>query len=216
MNVKIICANEIYSSGLKTILLENNISSEYFEPQQGRTIDLIKSQLNSADTILLIDCDVLISCLEELFKSTLNASLRLVVLVENHAIHLISRLRLSQLRAVVPLNDGKEIIAGVKQAALNRVYIHPRFMTAFWNKGMDLKTKSAHPILNDREIQILELVFLEYSAKQIADKLFMSTRTVEWYKSKMLEKTCAKNVIGLIRYGLRYDLLNLNSRKAVG
>jgi DNA-binding NarL/FixJ family response regulator len=67
--------------------------------------------------------------------------------------------------------------------------------------------KEPENALNEREAAILDLLYQELSAKQIADKLSMSTRTVEWYKKRMMEKTDSRNMIGLIKYGLSRGVL---------
>lgn len=63
-------------------------------------------------------------------------------------------------------------------------------------------------LLTEKEKSILQLTYQELSAKQIADKLSLSTRTVEWYRKKMMEKTNSKNMIGLIRFGIEQKILN--------
>lgn len=62
-------------------------------------------------------------------------------------------------------------------------------------------------LLSDKEKSILRFIYQEFSAKQIADKLSLSTRTVEWYRKKMMEKTNSKNMIGLIRFGIEQKIL---------
>lgn len=56
--------------------------------------------------------------------------------------------------------------------------------------------------LTKREIEILKLICRQYSAADIADKLFLSIRTVEGHKNNLLRKTESKNMIGLIVYAL--------------
>lgn len=54
-----------------------------------------------------------------------------------------------------------------------------------------------------REIEILRLIVKEYNNKQIAQKLFISERTVETHRRNILRKTDATNIVGLVRYA--YD-----------
>lgn len=57
--------------------------------------------------------------------------------------------------------------------------------------------------LTQREKEILKLVVEEYSNNEIAEKLNISVRTVNAHKGNLIEKTGAKNVVGLIMYALR-------------
>ena len=53
--------------------------------------------------------------------------------------------------------------------------------------------------LSTRERQVLELIAFEYTAKQIAQKLFISQHTVDSHRKKLFEKLGAKNTAGLVR-----------------
>lgn len=61
--------------------------------------------------------------------------------------------------------------------------------------------------LSDREKEILLLIVNEYSNQEIADKLFISTRTVESHKRNLLEKTGCKNVAGLVMYAIERNIV---------
>jgi DNA-binding NarL/FixJ family response regulator len=61
--------------------------------------------------------------------------------------------------------------------------------------------------LSDREKEVLRLIAEEYSNKEIADKLFISVRTVDAHKRNMLEKTGAKNIAGLIMYAIEHEIV---------
>jgi len=56
--------------------------------------------------------------------------------------------------------------------------------------------------LNAREKEVLQLLYEEYSSKEIADHLFLSERTVEFYRQSLIKKTGAKNIVGLIKYAI--------------
>lgn len=67
----------------------------------------------------------------------------------------------------------------------------------FKNKG-----KKKAEILSTREQEILRLTILGYSNIQIADQLFISTKTVENHKSNIMQKLNIKTKAELIQYGL--------------
>ncbi len=60
--------------------------------------------------------------------------------------------------------------------------------------------------LTKREKEVLELIVKEYSNQEIADKLFISLRTVDAHKRNLLEKTGARNVAGLVKYAYSHNL----------
>ncbi|MBG8555872.1 response regulator transcription factor [Hymenobacter guriensis] len=63
--------------------------------------------------------------------------------------------------------------------------------------------------LTTREQEILQLIAGEYSNADIADKLFISERTVETHRKNIFTKTKSKSIVGLIQYALRYKLISV-------
>lgn len=62
---------------------------------------------------------------------------------------------------------------------------------------------------SEREREIIELIAREFSNKEIAEKLFLSIRTVEGHRLKIMEKTGVKNTVGLVVYAIKNNLLKL-------
>lgn len=62
--------------------------------------------------------------------------------------------------------------------------------------------------LSSREKEVLKLIVEEMTNQEIADKLFISVRTVDAHKRNMLEKTGAKNIAGLVMYAVEHDLVD--------
>ncbi len=58
-----------------------------------------------------------------------------------------------------------------------------------------------------REMEVLKLLAKELTSKQIAEKLFISERTVETHRKNLMRKTGAHNAIGLVRYAYEKKLL---------
>ena len=61
--------------------------------------------------------------------------------------------------------------------------------------------------LTNREIEIIKLIENELMNKQIADKLFISERTVETHRKNIFRKTGNQNIVGLIKYAYREQLI---------
>ena len=63
--------------------------------------------------------------------------------------------------------------------------------------------------LTSREIEVLELICQEYTAKEIAEKLFISHRTVEGHRKNLIDKLGVKNTAGLIVKAIKEDLVQV-------
>lgn len=60
--------------------------------------------------------------------------------------------------------------------------------------------------LSKRELEVLRLVFEEKSNGEIGEELFISVRTVEAHKHRIMEKTGSRNMAGLVKYAIRNKL----------
>jgi len=63
--------------------------------------------------------------------------------------------------------------------------------------------------LSARELEILLLICQGESNQQIADRLFISKRTVDNHRANILEKTGSKNTASLVMYAIRHSLIEL-------
>ena len=63
--------------------------------------------------------------------------------------------------------------------------------------------------LTPREIEVVRLIWEEYSTKEIAVKLGISPRTVEAHRWNIAVKLRAKSTIGIIKFALKADIIKL-------
>jgi two-component system response regulator NreC len=67
---------------------------------------------------------------------------------------------------------------------------------------------SDYELLSRREREVLRFVSLGYTNRQIADQLFLSVKTVETYRSRVMDKLGLRSRAALVRYALRQGLLD--------
>lgn len=65
-------------------------------------------------------------------------------------------------------------------------------------------------VLTQREKEILILIANEMQNDEIAEKLFISERTVETHRRNMFTKTKTKSIVGLIKYAIANGLIDEN------
>jgi DNA-binding NarL/FixJ family response regulator len=104
------------------------------------------------------------------------------------------------------IKDSK--VLEVKEAidvVMEKDYYYNDFLLKIMRKGLTNNTKSQKKPklsnseeLTEREIEVLDLICQQYTTQEIGEKLFLSKRTIEGYRKKLLEKTNTKNTAGLI------------------
>lgn len=67
---------------------------------------------------------------------------------------------------------------------------------------------NARNLFDEREIEILELICREKTSAEIGRLMFLSTRTIDGIRSKLMEKTNTNNIAGLVIYCFRNNLFN--------
>lgn len=95
-------------------------------------------------------------------------------------------------QAIKYIAEGKPYFSDEATAALLRQFVVKRNQSDTI-KGMDL---------TEREIEVLQLITNEFTNHEIADKLFISVRTVDAHRRNLMEKIGAKNMAGLVRYAI--------------
>lgn len=67
--------------------------------------------------------------------------------------------------------------------------------------------------LSDRETHFLQLICSEFTYKEIADKMFVSPRTVDGYRDALFEKLQIKTRVGLVIYAIKNNIVDLNKKE---
>lgn len=109
-------------------------------------------------------------------------------------------------------SDIKEVYAAVESVMAGDSYFSSAlYGTLIRNMSMhnNLPVSSDEDALSDREIEILVEVCRGLSNQEIADKLFISKRTVDKHRANILEKTGCKNTANLVVYAIKNRLVEI-------
>lgn len=109
-------------------------------------------------------------------------------------------------------NAGKdELLTAIKSVARGDSYFSREVSASLieqLHRPTSSKKKLADVPLSPREIEVLKLIAQEYSNSEIAQKLFISIRTVDTHRRNLLEKLKVKNNVGLTKYALNKGLIS--------
>jgi two-component system, NarL family, invasion response regulator UvrY len=97
--------------------------------------------------------------------------------------------------------------------AVRRVRAGGRYVSATLAEKLafDLRREAdtpVHELLSDREFQVLRMIAVGKTVKQIADEIALSVKTVSTYRARILLKTGMKTTAELIRYALQSQIVD--------
>jgi len=102
-------------------------------------------------------------------------------------------------------DEPEDLNRAILSLSEQRIYRSKLFAEVmYWNKQKSIKSSSpaANIALNDREHEMLQLLWEEKSNKEIAGHLYLSVRSVEKIRQDLKEKLGVTSTIGLIKYGI--------------
>ena len=102
---------------------------------------------------------------------------------------------------LVKRSAADELIRAIRAIAAEGVYLDSAIAGKALNRTAACAV-SAHGTLSDRETEVIKLVALGFSNKQIAGRLALSIKTAETYKSRAAEKLGVRTRADIVRYGI--------------
>lgn len=104
-------------------------------------------------------------------------------------------------------NIGKqELLKALEKISAGGIYFSEEVLQEM-TRASEMQKENADAHLTSREIEIIRLIEKELSNKQIAEKLFLSERTVETHRKNIFRKTNTAGVIGLVKYAYEHKLI---------
>lgn len=105
--------------------------------------------------------------------------------------------------------DQQTIVSAIKQVADGEEYIDESIQKILIRQSISGQRRSMFEIpLTKREKEILKLIAEGLSNQEIADKLFISLRTVETHRFNLTQKLEVKNAAGLVKEAIRRGLVD--------
>lgn len=108
-------------------------------------------------------------------------------------------------------SDIEEVYAAVDAVIEGDSYFSEALLGSFTRNMSRLALPEAmgEDALSDREVEILVEVCRGLSNQEIADKLFISKRTVDKHRANILEKTGCRNTANLVVYAIKHHLVEI-------
>ena len=107
----------------------------------------------------------------------------------------------------------EQLLLAIRTVYKGQTYIDPKMTTSLVKEFVqssndDTYSNDPFKILSKRELEILPLIAKGYGNKDIAEKLFVSVKTVEAHKTRIMDKLDLKSKPELVEYALKKKLLD--------
>lgn len=106
---------------------------------------------------------------------------------------------------IIKESDYDELERAITTVAKGGKYFSQELLINLVNN----RSSSAKIVLTEREHEILKYLCLGLSTAEIAQKLFISVRTIEKHRSEMLQRTESPNSISLVVYAIKNGLVDI-------
>jgi DNA-binding NarL/FixJ family response regulator len=105
---------------------------------------------------------------------------------------------------------GTEVIQAVLSASSDRRYLSRKVddivIDSYIQERTQVQAKSPLEQLSDREKEVLQMVAEGKTSSEIAGILFLSVKTIETYRSRIMQKLGLKDVPSLVRFAIEKGL----------
>tara|TARA_B110000090_G_scaffold40093_1_gene44388 strand:+ start:690 stop:1358 length:669 start_codon:yes stop_codon:yes gene_type:complete len=182
------------NSGLEFLkFLKNNLETDFPD------IALVDIQMKPMDGFQLVEA------LKDKYPD-----LKIIILSSHYKSNVLGHMIKLGVSAFIPKNANKELLITAIESVNNTgVYFtqtDQEMLMRHMNSRSKKITLSPNKKLSAREIEILKLICLEHTNQEVAEQLFLSIRTVESHRQRILQKVGAKNTVGLVVYAIANEI----------
>jgi len=105
---------------------------------------------------------------------------------------------------------AKEVIDAVRAVSQGRRYLSAKVAEIVAEGLSDRQGNSPLDTLSKREREILKLVADGHSSARIGDMLHLSPKTVDSYRSRLMQKLHVSDLVGLVKFAIQHGLTTLD------
>jgi len=141
-------------------------------------------------------------------------NLKIIILSSHYKSSVLGYMIKLGVSAFLPKNSSKTVfIEAIEAVNKNGMYFtkedHQMLSTYLNSPARKKSLFDNEETLTAREIDVVKLICQEKTNQQIADTLFLSPRTVESHRQRILDKIGAKNTVGIVIYAVVNDIYSV-------
>lgn len=218
INIGIVEDQFLFREGMKSILESFPGCKVVFESADGYSVLSNLSSQPLVPDVMLVDLSLPpdgnrvyggLDLTADLLKAYPNMKI-LILSVHTDENFIVSAIEQGAHGYLIKDSDPQEVREAIHSVWEKGSYINTRSLKALQNSiGKKVKPPKLNLPITKREVEILQLTCQQYTAEEIGERLFISTKTVNGHRNNLLLKTGSRNVAGLVMYAIRHQLVEL-------
>lgn len=155
-----------------------------------------------------------IEATEELLKQ--NPAVKVLALTQYDQEEYVRRIMRAGARGYLLKNSlADELLKAIRAVHRGETFFTPAISNlmvhAYVKQAASQSTQKEQIHLTEREREILRLIAEGNTNQQIAKRLFISTRTVEFHRANLIQKVGAHDVASLVKYALHHKIISMGT-----
>ena len=213
LKIYIVDDHKLFREGLKLLLSNQEFVRHIYEASNGKEF---------IENLSFVDCDIVLMDIEMPEMNGIEATgaalrvkpgLKVIVLSMYGDEQYYYKMVDAGVKGFVLKNSGIEkVIEAINRVAAGENYFSEELLVNILNhmrEGGKPEPEVPDNEISGRELEILYHVCLGLSNQEIADKLFISKRTVDKHRANLLSKTGCRNTAALVMYAIKNKMINI-------
>lgn len=215
--IKVLIADDhpLFRSGLKAVL-DNNPELEVIA-EVGTGNDAVNWVESKDIDVIIMDINMPeldgIEATKQIKKANKKVKIILLTMYSDEA-YLKEGIKAGASGYILKKAVDTELLAAIRIVLNGENYIYPTLIPNLFKSHHDeIETESdsernLDDVLSQREREVLKYIALGYTHQEIANILFLSVKTVDTYKSRIMEKLNVNKRSELVRMAIKHNLIH--------
>jgi DNA-binding NarL/FixJ family response regulator len=208
IKLMIVDDHQMFIDGVKSLLRKEKQFEFIAEANTGE--DALRLMESTPPDILITDISMPGMSGNELIEKVKakNPEIKILVLSMHSEAEVISEIMMQEAEGYILKNTGRqELSSALHKLADGGTFYSDEVLLSLMRKVKKEAKRDKEVVhLSERELEVVRLVVQEMSNEEIAEKLFISKRTVETHRKNINQKTNMKTVVGLIKFAIRNEI----------
>lgn len=212
--IVIVDDHSLFREGLRLLIEKEGIGEVVAEADNGlKLLEILKT---SIPDVIVLDIDMPVmngfEATEKIVKEYPNANI-LILSMHGDQDHYSQLIKAGAKGFVLKTSGKHELENAIRSVAKGESFFSSELLRKIIIDLSNPALKQNKDLIKidftEREIEVLNLLCAGFTVSEIAEKLFLSVKTIEAHRSKLILKTETKNTIGLILFAIKNKIVTI-------